>query len=82
MKIIQNTTKTGLDLTEITDCPYTCLHCSNKVGWSWIEPKHDCSRPMFDKEGNKIVRTSEYNEALSPYQENQLRYERDDPNEV
>lgn len=35
-----------------TNSPYTCLRCENKVGFSWVEPKHDCNNPMFDKNGN------------------------------
>jgi len=34
-----------------TRCPYTCMSCGNKTGWSWIEPKHNCNNPMFDKKG-------------------------------
>lgn len=34
-----------------TKCPYTCMSCGCKTGWSWIEPKHNCKNPMFDKNG-------------------------------
>jgi len=30
--------------------PYTCCSCNNKSGLSFIEPKHNCKFPMFDKE--------------------------------
>lgn len=30
---------------------YTCSNCGHKTGLSFIESKHDCSNPMFDKEG-------------------------------
>jgi hypothetical protein len=42
----------GLAEDKQTNCPYTCMGCGNKTGWSWIEPKHNCRNPMFDKEGN------------------------------
>lgn len=35
-----------------TNCPYTCMRCGCKTGWSWIEPKHKCNNPLFDKKGN------------------------------
>jgi len=30
--------------------PYECLHCGNKVGLSWIESKHNCNKPFFNKD--------------------------------
>lgn len=42
----------GLKEENQTNSPYTCMRCEHKTGWSWIEPKHDCRNPMFDKEGN------------------------------
>lgn len=35
-------------------CPYTCLKCGHKTGLSAIEPRHDCKKPMFTKEGYPI----------------------------
>lgn len=32
--------------------PYECLRCGNKVGLSWIEPKHNCKEPYFNKDGS------------------------------
>lgn len=32
--------------------PYTCIQCGHKVGLSFIEKRHNCKHPMFDKEGN------------------------------
>ena len=32
-----------------TGSPYTCCSCNNKSGLSFIEPKHICSFPMFNK---------------------------------
>ncbi len=29
--------------------PYTCMICKNKSGLSFIEPEHDCRKPMFNK---------------------------------
>jgi len=28
--------------------PYVCLYCKNRVGLSWIEPKHNCNEPLFN----------------------------------
>lgn len=52
----------GLSKEHQTNCPYTCMRCGNKTGWSWIEPKHKCLNSMFDKEGNlnpNYVKTNE-----------------------
>lgn len=35
-----------------TASPYICMSCGHKTGWSWVENKHDCNNPMFDKKGN------------------------------
>ena len=35
-------------------CQYTCFRCGNRVGLSFIEHKHSCSNPMFNKSGEKI----------------------------
>ena len=29
--------------------PYTCCSCGNKSGLSFLEPKHDCRKPMYNK---------------------------------
>ncbi len=34
--------------------PYTCLRCGSKIGLSFIEGKHDCNKPMFNKNGNHL----------------------------
>jgi len=46
-----------------TNAPYECMRCGNKSGWSWIEPKHNCNNPMFDKKGNL---REDYNASLLP----------------
>ena len=33
---------------------YTCMQCGHRSGLSFVENKHDCKRPMFDKEGIPI----------------------------
>ena len=35
--------------------PYTCMGCGNKSGLSFIEKKHVCTNPMFDKDGIPIL---------------------------
>ena len=35
--------------------PYTCMSCGNKSGLSFIEKKHLCTNPMFDKSGIPIL---------------------------
>lgn len=32
--------------------PYKCLRCGNRVGLSFVEKKHDCTKPYFTKDGS------------------------------
>lgn len=36
---------------EILKCgsPYTCCSCGNSSGLSFLEPKHSCNNPMYNK---------------------------------
>ena len=46
--------KYGIDFFN-TSAPYTCCSCGNKSGLSFIENKHFCKNPMFDKKGIPIL---------------------------
>ena len=40
--------KSALEVLKVGS-PYTCCSCGNKSGLSFLEPKHDCRKPMYNK---------------------------------
>lgn len=47
--------------------PYRCLKCNNMVGLSYIEQKHNCNKPLFDKDGNITINFKKLYGELQKY---------------